>query len=76
VRVVYRSLDPYARLYEHHIQVIEQVLTPVLEQLITHAGSSALARRNLERIAADLRGMIDRNRGADEVTLRGDEPQS
>ncbi len=62
----------YGKLYEHHIQVIEQVLTPALELLASQAGSTVLARKNLERIASDLRGMIDRTRSADRIELDGD----
>lgn len=62
----------YARLYQHHVQVIEQSLIPLIERLGTHLGDTTTTRTNLSAIAADLRKWLARQSDSD--TVRVDEP--
>ncbi len=62
----------YARLYQHHVQVIEQSLIPLIERLGAHLGDTTTTRTNLSAIAADLRNWLTRQSGGD--TVRVDEP--
>ncbi len=62
----------YANLYQHHTQVIEQTLVPLVDALGRHLGTSEATRTHLAAIAADLRGMMERNRTAQQIE-RGDD---
>ncbi len=62
----------YARLYQHHVQVIEQSLIPVIEAIGQHLGQTATTRQNLQAIAGDLRGWLTAQNKSDVIDLAGE----
>lgn len=59
----------YAKLYEHHLKVLETSLVPVLDLLGRYAGSQAKTRADLESVASEMRAVLGRQRTADRIEL-------
>ena len=62
----------YAKLYEHHLHVLESSLIPVLDLLGRYAGNQAKTRSELEAVADEMRAVLAKQRRAGRIEL--DEP--
>ena len=59
----------YAKLYEHHLKVLETSLMPVLELLSRFAGSQTKTRAELEEVAAEMRAVLAKQRTSGRIEL-------
>jgi hypothetical protein len=59
----------YAKLYEHHLQVLETSLIPVLELLTKYTGGQAKARAELASVAGEMREVLAKHRDLQRIKL-------